>query len=243
MSEFSFRELDEEGLETLEAISKANRFNQWMFDRIAPYCKGRILEIGSGIGNISKYHVEAGNDISLTDIRDNYIQFLENKFNQTQADIFKLDIVHKNFETAFSEHLESYDSVFSLNVVEHIKDDALAIRNIHKMLKKDGHIIILVPAYQALYNSFDVALEHYRRYTADSLSELIKNEGFELIKTNYFNAAGMAGWWFTGSILKKKTIPGGQMKLYNSLVPAFKILDKVVLNKVGLSTICVAKKV
>jgi len=243
MSEFSFRELDEEGLETLEAISKANRFNQWMFDRINPYCKGKILEIGSGIGNISKYHVAAGNDICLTDIRDNYIQFLENKFIDSPADIFKLDIVHEDFDTKFSSHLESYDTVFALNVVEHIKNHELAIQNIHKILKKGGHIIILVPAYQALYNSLDVALEHYRRYTSGSLSKLINSQGFELIKTNYFNAAGMAGWWFTGNILKKKTIPSGQMKIYNSLVPAFKILDKVVLNKVGLSTICVARKI
>ena len=53
MSEFSFKEIDEEGMETLKAISEANKFNEWMYERIAPDCSGKILEIGSGIGNIS----------------------------------------------------------------------------------------------------------------------------------------------------------------------------------------------
>lgn len=45
-----------------------------------------------------------------------------------------------------------------------------------------------------------------------------------------------------GSVLKKKLIPESNMKLYNVLTPIFKIADKVVLNKMGLSVIAVYQK-
>ena len=52
--QYTTKLIDEEGLETLNAIANANLFNEWMYSRIAPYCSGHILEIGSGIGNISR---------------------------------------------------------------------------------------------------------------------------------------------------------------------------------------------
>jgi 2-polyprenyl-3-methyl-5-hydroxy-6-metoxy-1,4-benzoquinol methylase len=69
----------------------------------------------------------------------------------------------------------TFDTVYALNVVEHIKDDNLAISNAKKLLKHDGNIIILVPAYQALYNRFDIVLEHYRRYNEQRLNSLLSN--------------------------------------------------------------------
>ena len=70
--------------------------------------------------------------------------------------------------------------------MEHIKDDHLAIKNMVKLLKPGGNLVILVPAYQALYNNFDTTLEHYRRYNKKSLTSLMGNYG-EIISAFYFN--------------------------------------------------------
>ena len=59
------KEIDLEGLETLNVIEKANKFNKWMYDTIKPHCKGKILEIGSGIGNISEYFIKDNQNIVL----------------------------------------------------------------------------------------------------------------------------------------------------------------------------------
>ena len=136
----------------------------------------------------------------------------------------------------------TFDTVFALNVVEHIKDDNKAIENCKKLLKNQGHLIILVPAYQSLFNNFDVELEHYRRYTQKSLKQLIKANQLNIIKTFSFNVIGILGWFVSGSILKKKTIPEGQMGLFNKLVPVFKIADVLTLKKMGLSVICISEK-
>ncbi len=75
----STKEIDLEGLETLSVIEKANKFNKWMYETIKPYSKGRILEIGCGIGNISEFFINDNFDIVLSDLRDNYIEIVKNK--------------------------------------------------------------------------------------------------------------------------------------------------------------------
>lgn len=239
MYDFHFKEIDTEGQVTLEAIDKADNFNEWMYQTIKPYCKGKVLEIGSGIGNISRYFLRDNFDITFSDIRTSYCDVLLQKFPKSK--IIELDLVDPDFDNKFSTLIGTFDTVYALNVVEHIKDDNLAIMNAKKLLKTDGNIIILVPAYQALYNRFDTVLEHYRRYNDTTLNNLISKH-FTLIHSQYFNFIGIFGWFFSGSVLKKKTIPAGQMSLFNMLVSIFKLADKILFNKAGLSVISVGKK-
>lgn len=238
---FNQKEIDQEGLEILEVISKAKKLNRWMFETIEPYCKGAVLEIGSGIGNISEFFVNKNNDISVSDLRENYRTILKSKFNLPDTKVLDLDIVDLDFDTKSKHLLNKFDSVFSLNVVEHIKDDDLAIKNMVKLLKPGGHLVILVPAHQALYNNFDVTLEHYKRYNKNTLTRLMENYG-EVISSFYFNAVGILGWWVSGKLFKNKMIPEGEMKLYNTFVPIIKLADAVTFNRIGLSVICVIKK-
>jgi 2-polyprenyl-3-methyl-5-hydroxy-6-metoxy-1,4-benzoquinol methylase len=232
------------GEKTLAAIANADKFNKWMYETIKPFLKGNILEIGSGIGNISQYILLDGMKLTLTDLRQSYCDTLAEKFKNypTLKGILKINLTHPQFEQEYKELLGTYDSIFALNVVEHIQDDSLALANCYKLLKQDGHVIILVPSYQMLYNKFDVGLEHYRRYTKGKLKKIISDNKFSIIHSQYWNAVGIAGWILSGSILKKETIPEGQMELYNKLVPTIKIIDKALFNIMGLSTIVVGKK-
>lgn len=239
MKDFAYKEYDLEGMETLEAIAGANRFNEWMYQTTSRRLTGNIIEIGSGIGNISAFFVRDQRNIHLSDIRDNYCTFLRDKFADEKSvqGISKIDLVHPEFEKVYADLLESFDGLFALNVVEHIKDDKLAIANCKKLLRPGGRMVILVPAYQTLYNTFDVALEHYRRYNKASLKKLFTANQLDIQHSQYFNLAGILGWFVSGNILRKKVIPTGQMKFYNMLVPIFQIADKVIFNQMGLSVI------
>jgi SAM-dependent methyltransferase len=239
--EFEVKKIDQSGLEILDVVSKADKLNNWMFETIQSFCSGAILEVGSGIGNISQYFVRSKSDITVSDLRENYREILKSKFKLEDEKVLNLDIVDLNFEVNSKHLLNKFDSIFSLNVVEHIKDDDLAIKNMVKLLKPGGNLVILVPAYQALYNQFDVTLEHYRRYNKLSLTNLMSKYG-EIKKSFYFNAVGTLGWWVSGKLFKNKMIPEGEMKLYNQLVPIIKLVDKVTFNRFGLSVICVIKK-
>jgi len=245
MSEdFSFKAVDEEGMETLEVVAEAERFNSWMYNTIKPYCSGNILEIGSGIGNISEYFLNNNLDISLSDLRDNYCEILRKKYKDypTLKQVIQIDIIDPDFDAKHKAIFNTFDSIYALNIVEHVKDDKQAIANCKKLLKPGGKLIILVPAYQKLYNAFDKELEHYRRYTQSSLDKLFDANELSITHRQYYNFVGIFGWWFSGNVLKKKTIPQGQMKLYNTLVPIIKLIDKIVLQKAGLSVITVGQK-
>lgn len=232
---------DKVGKETLEVVGDADNFNKWMFKTILPYSKGRVLEIGSGLGNISKYFLRNNFEITLTDLREEYCFSLKEKFHSSRnlLGVKQMDLIHPEFDSIYSNHLKKYDTVFALNVIEHIQDDKLAVFNCKKLLKANGHLIILVPSYQGLYNNFDEELGHFRRYNRESLSQLFVENNFKIIHQQYFNFMGLFGWYFSGSILNKKNIPSGQMKIYDKLVPVWKNLDRIIQNKVGLSTIVI----
>lgn len=234
---------DPVGAQVLETIAKAGRFNQWMYSRIRPFLKGRILEIGSGIGNISAFVIHEGLAITLSDIDNGYQQYLRQKFSgfQNVENIITIDLQDPNFKTNYHQLEDSFDSIFLLNVIEHLRDDRQAVKNCHFLLKKDGHLVLLAPAYAFLYCRFDKELGHFRRYTKSSLSAIFAKDSFTLISKTYFNAAGIAGWFVFGKLFNKKQI-GGEMMVFNKLTPFFKLADRIVFNKVGLSVIIAARK-
>ena len=234
---------DEVGLSTLVNISGADRLNAWMFETIQPFVKGKTLEIGSGIGNISAQFVKHGLPLSLSDYSDEYCQYLQKKFSSEPliGNIVKIDLVDKDFDTRYASLLGTFDTIFALNVVEHIENDRLAVANCYKLLASGGKIILLMPAYQALYNGFDKGLGHYRRYTRKSMDQLLSTQ-FQVLRTWHFNFAGIFGWFLFGSVLRGKNIKEGQMSAYDKLVGIFRLADKITFNTIGLSVLGVGKK-
>jgi SAM-dependent methyltransferase len=244
MKEFDFKAVDIQGEDTLNTIALANHLNSWMYNSIKPFCRGKILEIGSGVGNISEYFLNDKANIFLSDIREGYCVSLCAKFadKSTLRGIEVINLVDEDFDKKFKDYFGSFDSVFALNVVEHIFDDTLAISNCYKLLSPGGHLIILVPAYQWLFNDFDKELEHYRRYTRKRLESLFISFNLSISHSQYFNAAGIPGWFISGKMQHHKIIPTGQIRLFNRLVFLFRLFDKLICNSFGLSVITVGKK-
>lgn len=233
---------DAVGHSTLEKLAEANNFNTWMSRHVAAHCSGRILEIGSGIGNISRWFIENGADITLSDCDARYRDILRNNPLTKKCAVLDIDLVNPAFESEYAACLSSFDSVFALNVIEHIEDDGLALQNLIRLLKPGGTLIILVPAYQSLFCRLDKNLGHYRRYNRKSLRHLLSKVPLVIKQMRAFNLAGILGWWFAGKVMKKETLPAGSLKLYNALVPVFQVMDGATFTTVGLSIIAVAEK-
>lgn len=235
---------DPAGLGTLELFSHADSFNRWMFEIVAPYCKGSILEIGSGIGNISGLLLEQGGQITLSDLRPGYCTHLRQQFhNKANLEgVYQLDLLSQDPDKDYPSLVGKFDAVIALNVIEHIGDDGLAVRNCKKLLKPGGCFIILVPAFQALYNGLDKELGHFRRYSRKGLTDLLLQEGLKISDVRYFNCAGILGWWIAGSLLGKRAITSGQLSLYTFFLPAFRLLDKLTSRLTGLSVVAISEK-
>jgi SAM-dependent methyltransferase len=70
--------------------------------------------------------------------------------------------------------------VTALDVLEHLEDDEQAARELRRILRPDGVLVVAVPADPALWSAHDDAVGHLRRYTAETLRTLLTGAGFEI---------------------------------------------------------------
>jgi 2-polyprenyl-3-methyl-5-hydroxy-6-metoxy-1,4-benzoquinol methylase len=160
------------GRAILQSLSHARRFNKWMVDVIGPYLGTRILEIGSGLGNISR-HLPKKERLIVTDIDATYLELLREAFEDNElVNVAKLDLnCQADFDALGSEVC---DTAVCLNVLEHIEHDQDALRRLRQLLVPGGRLVLLVPQYPGLYGSYDRHVEHYRRYTRQLLDETLR---------------------------------------------------------------------
>ena len=118
------------------------------------------------------------------------------------------------------------DTVVCLNVLEHLKDDLLCLRNIHGTLAPRGRAIILVPCDQGLYGTLDKILGHERRYTPDQLRERMEKAGFRVETILNFNHVSRPGWYVTGKVLRRSRISRLQLKMFDRLMWLWPRIDK-----------------
>ena len=212
------------------------RYNRWMFDRLRRWIGRRVLEIGSGIGNLSTFLVDR-EQLVLTDTREEYLNRLRQRFaGRTNIAVARLYL--PNDDSAVAR--QRFDTVICLNVLEHVDDDLSSLVAIRRLLAPAGRLVLLVPALPALYGTIDRALGHHRRYTRAGLADLLRATGFTLAHIEYFNLAGIPGWWWAGRVLRRDTIPGGSLKLYDALVPLFR-LERFIPWRLGQSLIAIGE--
>ena len=214
---------DPAGAETLEIMAAAPRFNAWMFEVVAPYIGRRVLEVGSGIGNLSEQILAGGRDrVILTDIDPWYRARLTERFgSRPEVRIEELVLPDSSAGSRFRG--DRLDTVIALNVVEHIEDDVGALGSIREILAPGGRAVILVPALEALYGELDREVGHCRRYTRRTLRAAFERAGFRVGRLFWFNRVGTLGWWFNGRVRKVRRIPIDQLRRFDALVPLLRL--------------------
>ena len=227
---------DAAGAATLERMSGARVFNRWMYERIARWIGQAVLEIGAGSGNLSQYLVDRRR-VVLTDTEAWYVAHLERRFadrGSVEVAALQLPETPRALEGAF-------DTVVCVNVLEHIEDDRASLEAMHRLLCPGGRLVLLVPALPVLFGSLDRALGHHRRYTPRLLRRRYADAHFRMKHLEWFNLAGVPGWWFVGRVLKREIIPTGSLALYDALVPLFR-LERLLPWRVGQSLIAVGER-
>lgn len=221
---------------TLESMSQAVWYNRWTLNQFSKYLSGDILEIGCGIGNFSQYLINYGN-LTAMDVNKEYVNEAKDKI-KGRGEIGIGDIERGEF---FFKS-KNFNSVVCINVLEHIKDDKKALNNIYNLLIPNGYLILLVPAHNALFNSIDNSIGHFRRYEKESLLNLLNECKFTILKCKSLNFVGGIGWFIAGKLFKDKTVSEGKIKIFNALSPFFLTLEKIITIPFGTSLLIIAKK-
>ena len=215
---------DEYGSQILARLVRAPRFNAWMADTIRDFCGDRVLEIGSGVGNLTLRLIPREMYVA-SDINPLYMETLKNLCtNRPYLSAAYCDL--KDIGT-FPRKEKLYDTVICLNVLEHVPDDGGALDNIRSMLEQGGRAIILVPQGPGNFGTLDEVLGHQRRYTKESLSQLAAEHGFQVSEMLEFNRIGSLAWFLNGKLLKRRHFGLMQVKMLNLLTPIFRMFDRV----------------
>lgn len=220
---------------TLESMSQAVWYNKWIINKISKFLKGDILEAGCGIGNFTNELSKFG-DVWAIDIDKSYV-------NEAQKKVLNVKVGLGDIEKGkfFFKH-KTFDSIFCINVLEHIKDDSKALKNLNNILKKDGTLILLVPAHNFLFGSIDTSIGHFRRYNKKDLIGLLEKNNFKVTHLRNLNFLGGIGWFITGKIFKKNTVNKDHLKIFNFLAPIFLFFEDMIEPLFGTSVLLTAQK-
>lgn len=203
----------------------------------------KILDVGCGTGGtttlLKKFGTVYGIDFSM--------QALKFSSNKGLKSVLKSSVLKLPFKE------ETFDLITILDSLEHIKDDVGVLIELKKILKKDGIILIAVPAYQFLWSEHDIALSHFRRYNSHTLSKIIENAGLEKIWQSYAISV-LFPFIALYRIIKKPTLDQKNAKSnlvslsdgINNFLIRLLILESKIIKKIslpfGLSLLCIVRK-
>jgi SAM-dependent methyltransferase len=231
------------GAETYSsAMASAYRYMDWVLSPFKPYLRGNIVEVGIGHASYFEAIRPYGNYVGI-DIDERSVAEARTRFPAARFE--RADILQPGFlATLFPA---GADGILSLNVLEHIEDDARAVRNMVEALKPGGYLMVNVPALMPLYNDMDRLAGHCRRYHLADLERLLAPLPVKVEKLRYFNPIGGLGWWankFRRHDSLNSDAVNGQIVIFEKYVlPFSRALDPLTRGFFGQSLVCAARRV
>lgn len=202
----------------LHNFDKANLYRSYQFSLIKNSIGGKILEVGPGNCVYLKNYKKISKNITLVEPTTKYFNFLK-KSNKKNKSIY----IKKNLRNLKNN---SFDTILYLDVIEHIKNDKKEIINAYKLLRKNGTLIICVPAFQFLYSQYDKKIGHFRRYSKSDFKNLLKICKIKYFDLRYFDFIGFCLIYLSNHLVKNNLNNFSlKIKLWNFLIPISRILD------------------
>lgn len=113
-----------------------------------------------------------------------------------------LGTVMKGDITALPVASGSVDLIMATDVIEHVDDDGLALREIERVLAPGGYVLLTVPAFQSLWGLQDEISLHKRRYRKSPLVDLVLASGLKPIRHYYFNFLLFGPIWVARQLIR-----------------------------------------
>lgn len=221
----------------LELFQHAINWKTYFSSNLHKFITGDTLEVGAGFGVNTKYLLTP-QATSWTFVEPDGSLAEKIPVNTSEITIPKKVIVG----TIDTIENQLFDTIIYIDVLEHIEQSVEEIEKIKKILRPGGHLIILVPAFQFLFNEFDARIGHFRRYDKPLLRSEINGILLEK-KLFYLDSCGLMASLANKLFLKKSAINVGQVKFWDRfLVRCSKISDVIFLRQFGKSLIGIYEK-
>lgn len=222
--------------EELEIFKNALHWRNYWSTFIHPHVRGKVLEVGSGIGTVTE-HLKTSSYSTWICLEPDF-SLIPNPTKWPDRNVHQICGTSKNIKK-----IPYFDTVLFIDVIEHISDDAGEIKRVCETIKSGGSVIILAPAFNYIFSKFDKSVGHYRRYTKRSLRNILP-ECVKVHKLIYIDSVGFFLAILNKHILKAELPSKFQIRFWDkAIIPISKILDRLLSYSIGKTVIMIGTKI
>ncbi|HEX9543995.1 MAG TPA: methyltransferase domain-containing protein [Pyrinomonadaceae bacterium] len=233
----------------LEAMAHAANYHRWIIRIFMPYLGRHLVEVGAGLASFSELLLEHHKCETLALIEPSAEMYQRLVAKARLLNMSEGEPGVNTYQSSFVDAAplikarQTPDSILYVNVLEHIADDELELEAVHQTLSAGGRVLLFVPALPWLYGAFDARVGHERRYAKTELEEKLRQAGFKIVLSSYFDFAGIAPWWIKYCLLRSAAMESGSVRFYDRfIVPTLSRIESLVPPPLGKNLIVVAEK-
>lgn len=225
----------------LTLFEHATHWKAYYGARLRPFLRGRVLEVGAGIGGTTR---------SLCDGRPADWLCLEPDASLAGriAELLRAGALpaccrlHVGVLADLPASEGLFDAILYIDVIEHIEDDGAELARAYARLAPGGALLIVVPAHQWLFSPFDQAIGHFRRYSRARLRRVLP-PGSQVQQLVYLDSVGLAASAANKLLLRQRYPTLAQIKFWDTtLVPLSRLADRFTGFALGKSVLAVVQK-
>lgn len=228
--------------EDLEILANLHRYRTWIIDTISPHVRGRVAEIGAGIGSFTAdlLRLPVVTHIDVVEPSPPLFAHLHTRFTGEE----RITVIPRMCEEWSSKaEAASLDTVVMINVLEHIEDDLAVLNAIRNALRPDGRLVVFVPAMMFLFSKLDSFYGHFRRYQRPGLARLMEDAGLTVLENRYFDVLGVLPWLVMNRWLGKTEFNPSQIALYDRIgIPITRTVESLIRPPFGKNLLLVAQR-
>jgi SAM-dependent methyltransferase len=194
------------------ALNEAKNYRTSLLRDFAAFLRGNVLEVGAGIGQITSELLKMAEIGHLTSIEPD-----PDFCTQLRSHLPSHDLVQGTISDLPSG--TDWNAILSINVLEHIEDDAGELAAYCRLLRPaQGALCLFVPARPEIYAPIDRDFGHFRRYTRPELRNKLEEAGFTLFRIRYYNFVGYFLWWMNFRCLKKRSFDAAAVRVFDRAI-------------------------
>jgi len=218
------------------ALSEAENYRRAILKLFAPHLRGRVIEVGAGIGQFTAL---------LRDLEQiQYLLSIEPDPGFCAA--FRKALPRQPLlEGTVAALTDSgpWNAILSINVLEHIREDENELARYANLLQESrGKLCLFVPARQEIFAPIEQDFGHHRRYSRNGLRNKLERAGFQLVHLHYFNLIGYFAWWLNFQVSRRRKFSPAMVRLFDRAIfpVGFAFESRVCWPPIGQSLVAVA---